>query len=214
MDFYIAALGRSGSTALANFLTTPPDHVVFHEPGLSRTAPTRLFHLQLQDWGIAQEQAFDRHWAAKETQVSMHRAMVERFRPAKVILGVRRVRDAALSLLEKHRRQGLLARYDDRWTADYLWEETKGMVAFAEEMGRAGVPTLVVRYEEFGETMLRGVADWVGWPGGGDMARGFERFDRAFEMDRGRSRDLPAELVSLADRVAAECGAFERAFYA
>lgn len=173
MDFYIAALGRSGSTALANYLSTPPDHVVFHEPGLSRSAPTRLFPMQLADWGIPEDRAFDRHWAAKETRAAFHQPMLERYRPAKVLLGVRRVRDAALSLLEKHRRQDLLGEYDDGWTTDYLHAETRGLVAFARELERAGVSTLVVRYEEFGENLLASVARWVGWPGGGDMSRGW-----------------------------------------
>lgn len=213
MDFYIAALGRSGSTALANWLTCPPDYFVFHEPGLLRDRPTRLFNTQLEDWGVSKESVFAGHWAAKETQSEIHPAMMRRFGPPKVILGVRRVRDAALSLFEKHRRQGLLQRYSDEWSADYLVREAAGLTQFAETLARAGTPSLIVRYEEFGDALLRSVADWVGWPGGGDMARGFDTFGRAFEAERHRDRSLPAEALHLADALAERCASFERSFY-
>jgi hypothetical protein len=213
MDFYIAALGRSGSTALANWLTTPPTHLVFHEPNLLREKPTRLFHMQLEDWNVDEESAFAAHWAVKETQADMHSAMVARFKPSKVLICVRRVRDAALSLFEKHRRQNLLHRYSDAWSADYLVREATGLVSFAEELDQLGIPNRTIRYEDFGEEALQSVAAWVGWPGGGDYARGFVSFGRGYEMDRQRNRELPEEAARMADAIADQCKPFEERFY-
>lgn len=208
MDFYIAALGRSRSTALANWLTTPPHHVVFHEPNLAGEKPTRLFRMQLADWGIAEEQAFDRAWAVKE--VLGHEAMIEKFSPAKVVVCTRRPRDAALSIFEKHRRQGLLHRYPDEWTTAYVIQQTASLTKLAGELK---VPVATFRYEDYGMQSLRSIADWVNWPGGGDPSRGLASFDRGFELEPDRDRGLPTECYRLADEVEERCKAFIDKFY-
>ena len=213
MDVYIAALGRSGSTALANWLTTPPTHVVFHEPNLLRAHPTRLLESQLADWGMSKDEALSGSWGAKETSSDLHGPMLDRFSPSKVILCVRSVREAALSLFEKHRRQGLLDRYTDQWVADYLVREAEGLVDLADRLARGSALWTVFRYEEFGENSLRQLADWIGWPGGGDLARGFEAFGRGFEVQRQRNRNLPTELAQQASKIAERCASFESRFY-
>lgn len=213
MDFYIAAIGRSGSTALANWLTTPPTHVVFHEPNLLRDRPTRLLGMQLADWGMTREQVMAGHWAAKETQTLLHHGMIDRFRPAKVLVSVRKIGDAALSLFEKHRRQALLDRYSDEWVADYLTREAEGLVRFAERLDEERIPWALVRFEELSPERMESVADWLGWPGAGTMSRGLEAFGRGFEAARTRDRELPAEVVALAATIAGRCSAFDRRFY-
>jgi len=213
MDFYIAALGRSGSTALANWLTTPPTHVVFHEPNLLRSTPTRLLASQLDDWDMTKEQAMAGHWAVKETSSDMHDDMLAAYAPSKVILCVRNIADAALSLFEKHRRQEVLDRYSDDWAADYLVREAEGLVRLARQLENDSVEFAIFRYEEFGESSLRKLADWIEWPGGGEMSRGFQAFGRAFEMQRERSRDLTPEMIRLAGDIAERCAAFDQRFY-
>lgn len=204
----MAALGRSGSTALANWLTTPPTHVVLHEPNLLAETPTRLLEIQLTEWGMTREQMLAGHWAAKEVQTELHHRMIDAFQPAKIVLCVRNIRDAALSLFEKHRRQDSLARYSDDWAADYMLTEAEGLVRLADRLDREAVPWRAMRYEEFSEQSLRELAEWLGWPGGGDMTRGFKAFGRAFEADRARVRGLPVEVNALAARISEQCEGF------
>lgn len=211
MDFYIAALGRSGSTALSNWLSTPPDHVVFHEPGLLAPEPTRLFRLQLDDWHLSESEAFDRHWAVKE--ITGHRAQIEAFSPLRVVLCVRQPKAVALSLFEKHRRQGNLDRFSDSWSADYVVRECAALEALPDWLDRLGVAWTVARYEDFSMSRLRAMADFVGWPGGGTLQRGFEAFDRGFELDRSRDRSLPQDCERMADAIAEQCKDFVSRFY-
>src|SRR4051812_22329475 len=46
-DFYVAAIGRSGSTLLCNWLASPPQRLVFLEPFFLRPENSRLLRIQL-----------------------------------------------------------------------------------------------------------------------------------------------------------------------
>jgi len=62
-DFYIAAIGRSGSTMLSNWLCRPPQQLVFVEPFFLRPSNPRLLRIQLRDFGMA---VSDAEWAPRD----------------------------------------------------------------------------------------------------------------------------------------------------
>jgi len=48
-DFYVAAIGRSGSTMLCNWLSRPPAQLVFVEPFFTRARNPELLRIQLEE---------------------------------------------------------------------------------------------------------------------------------------------------------------------
>src|SRR6476620_2920471 len=140
MDVYIAAMGRSGSTALSNWLTTPPTNFVLHEPGLLRSEPTRLLGIQLKNWGVTLDAVTAAHWAAKEVDPDLHDEMVTVFQSARVLICVRDIAEATRSYLEKHRRQGLLDRFSDDWTRAYVNDCAASLVRLADRLDRERRP--------------------------------------------------------------------------
>jgi hypothetical protein len=245
-DFYIAAIGRSGSTALCNWLTRPPDQLVFIEPFFLRTTNPRLLRIQLANFGLPvddeewrREDATaaerfrrlmgprlrGRRWAFKEVLCEQHYGALEQFQPPRVLVTVRNIADVALSLFEKHRLQNALDRFGDDWVVDYCLRESAGMVEFRHVLEQRGIPTLVLRYEEFtrSEAALRGAAEFVGWEGGGAVASHLAEFDRQFEVQRhgiamsGRLRPATERLLTqnelrLADTIAGRCSTYQSAF--
>jgi hypothetical protein len=206
-DFYVAAIGRSGSTMLCNWLCRPPGQLVFIEPFFLRPSNPRLLRIQLADFGLAasdsewaerDETGADRfrrimgprlagkQWALKEVLAEEHSAVLDAFAPPRVLLTVRNIRDVALSFFEKHRIQTNLDRFDDAWVHDYCIRESEGMARLIERLRAEGIPHRVVRYEDFtrSEAERRAVAEFVGWQGGGRVDSHLERFDRKFEVER------------------------------
>jgi hypothetical protein len=206
-DFYIAAIGRSGSTMLCNWLCRPPDDLVFIEPFFLRPSNPRLLRIQLADFGMAASDAeweprdesgperfrrimgprlAGKRWALKEVLVEEHIRALHAFEPKGVIVTVRNLEDVALSFFEKHRLQGNLARFGDDWVVEYCRRESTGILTFVERLRTLGVPHAVVRYEDFtrSEAERRAIADFVGWEGGGRIDSHLDRFDRQFEIER------------------------------
>ncbi len=206
-DFYIAAMGRSGSTMLCNWLTAAPDHLVFVEPSFLRLPNTRLLSIQLDHFGIGpseqewsfQDQSADarferlmagrlagKRWGVKEVLSSEHGASLDRLTPRRVLISVRNIGDVALSFFEKHRLQCNLDRFDDQWVVEYCLREAAGLVAFRGELETKSIPFMVVRYEDFtrSESYRQEVAQFLGWRGGGATDAHLDRFDRAFEVER------------------------------
>lgn len=206
-DFYIAAIGRSGSTMLGNWLSSPPARIVFNEPFFLRPMNSRLLRIQLRnlgmeisdsEWADADEAPLERfrrlmgprlegrRWAAKEVLCEEHVAMVRAFAPPRVLVSVRDIVDVALSFFEKHRLQDNLDRFSDDWVVEYCVRESAGLVDFLALLEQAGTPYHVVRYEDFTASAdeRSQIAAFTGWPGGGDPSANLADFDRGFEVGR------------------------------
>lgn len=200
-------MGRSGSTALANWLTRAPHEIVFVEPFFLHPRTSRLLRIQLQGLGLGVRdeewngrsgtplERFEklvvpllrgRRWAVKEVLSDEHFAYQETFHPPRVIITVRNIVDVALSFFEKHRMQGNLERFSDEWVLDYCRRESDGILRFKGHLDNLQVPSLVVQYEELirSSDCRRRAADFVGWEGGGAVQANLEEFDRAFELRR------------------------------
>ena len=243
-DFYIAAIGRSGSTMLCNWLSEPPKRIVFNEPFFLRPANSRLLRIQLrnlglevseQEWTAADRTPPDRfrrimgprlegrRWAAKEVLCDEHLAMTRTFAPPRVLVTVRDLEQIALSFFEKHRLQDNLDRFSDDWVRDYCLRESAGILSYLDVLAELRIPSRIVRYEDFiaSEAERAAVADFVGWPGGGDVAANLEDFDRGFEVRRhGRSfgtqallrATLPAVAIAAAREIAECSPAYQKQF--
>jgi hypothetical protein len=210
-DFYVAAIGRSGSTMLCNWLASPPNRLVFHEPFFLRPQNSRLLRIQLdelgmavsdEDWAERDEtpaQRFERlmaprlqgrRWGLKEVLCEEHVRILDALAPARVLITVRNIADVALSFFEKHRVQGNLDRFSDEWVERYCISESAGLVDYHRLLHARAIPHHVVRYEDFiaADAERAAVARFVGWPGGGRTGDHLAAFDRAFEVERhGRS---------------------------
>lgn len=221
-DIYIAAIGRSGSTMLCNWLSRAPRQLMFVEPFFLAPANPRLLRIQLADFGMPASDAewaprdesgperfcrimgprlAGKHWGFKEVLVDEHERALDAFAPRGVIVTVRNLRDVALSFFEKHRLQNNLDRFDDGWVVDYCARESAGMLRFVQRLRDDGVLHRIVRYEDFirSESERSAVARFVGWETGGRTDAHLERFDRGFEAERHGSRITP-RLRSGADR--------------
>jgi hypothetical protein len=245
-DFYIAAMGRSGSTMLCNWLSSPPGRIVFNEPFLLRKSNSRLLRIQLanlgmpvsdSDWAERPETLLDRcrrllgprlegrRWAAKEVLCEEHRAMTRAFAPPRVLVSVRDIGEVASSFFDKHRLQDNLDRFGDDWVVEYCLRESSGLLAYLRLLEKAGTPFRIVRYEDFTASPdERGrVADFTGWPGGGDVAANLYAFDRGFEVERHGGvvtekrrgppgRGLPEDCLRRSAELRERCHAYQRRF--
>ena len=206
-DFYIAAMGRSGSTMIANWLTLPPDQIVLIEPFLFSLANPPMLRIQLENLNLAVSDAewdypdatwqdrfarlfaprlAGKRWALKEVLTIEHERVIAALVPQRVVVTVRDIRDIAASFLEKHKIQNNLHRFDHEWVHAYCLRETEGIVALCDQLDAAGTPWRAVRYEDFTASAAEraALAAFVGWPAGGDVARHLDRLDRGFETDR------------------------------
>ncbi len=222
-DFYIAAMGRSGSTALCNWLTRPPDQLVFVEPFFLRPTNPRLLRIQLANFGLAiceddwrredlgalerfrrimWPRLRGRRWAFKEVLCEEHLRVLDAFAPPRILITVRDVADVALSFFEKHRLQGNLKRFDDEWVIDYCLRESAGLVEFRHLLENRGIPFRVIRYEEFTRSQAArdNAADFVSWEPGGALDSHLEQFDRRFEVER-HGREFSDSLRGRSERL-------------
>ena len=206
-DFYLAAMGRSGSTMMCNWLTIPPDQLVFIEPSFLDLPNTRLLRIQLTNFGMAVSdtewnmpdrsaaERFERlisprlagkSWGLKEVLCSQHRPVIAQMAPGRVVISVRHILDVALSFFEKHRAQDNLHRFSDDWVADYCLRESAGLIELQQQLQSSSIPMTAIRYEDFtqSEQARRDLACFLGWNGGGNTDMHLDHFERWFEVDR------------------------------
>jgi hypothetical protein len=245
-DFYVAAIGRSGSTMLCNWLATPPERLVFLEPFFLRSMNSRLLRIQLRDFGMAisddewderDETAAERfgrvmgdrlkgrRWAFKEVLCGEHLKVIDRLRPARVLITVRNIADVALSFFEKHRTQSNLDPFSDDWVVDYCLRETAGILEFRNKLEASQIPYRSVRYEDVTKSADErvSVAGFVGWSGGGKTTSHLAEFDRAFEIERhgvsisdklrtSDDRNLCYDEIRLSELISSRCSNYQGTF--
>ena len=206
-DFYIAAMGRSGSTMICNWLTHAPEQLVFIEPSFHEAENTRLLRIQLanfgmpvgdEEWAARNESARERfarlmsrrlsgrRWALKEVLCAQHLDVIERMTPKRIVISVRNIHEVALSFFEKHRKQDNLDRFSDDWVADYCKREAHGLVQLRDMLMQRQIAHHIIRYEDFtrGNSYREDLSSFVEWRGGGNVSAHFDDFDRTFEIER------------------------------
>jgi hypothetical protein len=212
MDLLIAGMGRAGTTALANLLTTPPDYWVLIEPGLTRQGigehvfeQARRFGAPVavsrEEWeaGGPSEPGINRFartvgrglsglkgWGVKEVNPAGLDELVRVFAPRRVLFAVRDIRDCAMSVLEKSRRHGAEGRpvQTDAWLSKRLTDAGAMLVKLKGSLGDECART--VQYERFTtDAAYRAeLEEWLGWPLTGDPGRCMDLFGREYEVAR------------------------------
>ncbi len=216
MNLLIAGMGRAGTTALANLLTTPPDRWIIIEPGLTRDgigehvfeqaarfgAPVAVSR---DDWTAAGEHEpgltrFARTigpglsrlkaWGVKEVNPAGLDELIRVFEPRQVLLAVRDIRDCAISVIEKSRRHAAEGRpvQTDQWMAKRLTDAGAALVRLKQCLGDERVRT--VQYETFttDESFRAELSRWLDWPITGDPGRCLDLFGREYETARHSGR--------------------------
>ena len=219
-DVYIASLGRSGSTLVANLMTTPPDRLVLVEPLLHRGGGNAGMFDQMARWGwpvgagdlarwrepTTGQSPVDRaaavlagllaglaRWGVKEVDPTAHRPGIALLRPKRVIVLVRDIRDVMLSYMEKFRREGRSDFGGDLLRR--LAEGTRVLTWLADGLG-AGGPLRIVRYEDFVASAdeRATLARWLDWPLDGDPDRNLDLYRRTYEIERHRGIVSPVSV--------------------
>jgi hypothetical protein len=207
---YIAAMGRSGSTALCNLLTSPPRRLALVEPWLHLGAKSKTLLQQLQrfgfdvseeDWKVSgkgtadEESTEDRlerlispllatldRWAVKEVRPDFHDENIALLKPRKTLVLVRDIRDVVLSLLEKQARNPREG-YDEAWVRDYIVKAARSAENLAPS---AGAASRVVRYEDLVSKpeLRRDLSQWLDWPMTGAATANMDLYGREYERQR------------------------------
>jgi hypothetical protein len=211
-DVYIASLGRSGSTLIANLMTTPPDRLVLVETQLHRGGGYAGMFDQMARWGwqvgadeLARWQKpppgqspaeraaavlADRliglaRWGVKEVDPTAHKPGIALLRPKRVIVLVRDIRDVMLSFVEKFQREG---RSD--YSGEIRWRLIDGarVMTWLADGQCGGGPMRIVRYEDFVASAdeRAALARWLDWPLDGDPDRNLDLYRRNYEIERHR----------------------------
>lgn len=230
-DLYIASMGRSGSTLIANWLSVPAlGQFVFVEPNLTQGVSALLI-TQMERFGLETSVVgghtlasfaaamAGKRWGIKEVKGELHRYVGDSIRPRRVVITVRDIEEVYLSLVEKHRVQGVEDRFDLAWSAGYCVRES----AYLLELSLAHPDYHVVRYHEFVESPAarERLTAATGFVGGGIVDLNFDLFNRSHESGiyQGRiaARNRPYLTIRKDDaraarEVAARCAGYQEHF--
>src|ERR1700744_2772191 len=107
MDVYLASMGRSGSTLIANWLTVPDQQIILVEPefpkglrhrSLMKQCEALGFPISEDEWSAADSDASarierilgprlrDLRWGVKEVQCGHHEYMIEKYKPVHTLV--------------------------------------------------------------------------------------------------------------------------------
>lgn len=209
---YIAAMGRSGSTMLANLLTRPPGRWLLIEPLLPKGGKGKALHEQARRFGfdipdeewshLPNETDASRirrlfserlsnlsRWGVKEVRGELHEATIQMIRPAKIIVLVRDIADVALSLHEKRERNPDPAR-DREWMRRYVIGAAGNIVLLHKNIASSTGSVKTVRYEDFvtNPDTRRQLEEWLDWPLAGEPTANLAMFEREYEIERHGNR--------------------------
>ena len=200
-DLYIASMGRSGSTLVANWLSVPgQEQYIFVEPNLTQGI-TPLLATQLERFGLAPSCSTDatleefhdlmqgRRWGVKEVKGILHDHIGSMLQPRRVVVTVRDIAEVYLSLVEKHRIQGVDVRFDTEWSRLYCLREA----GYLLDLCRNRPDYHVIRYRDFvhSEDSRRALLEYTGFCGGGVVDFNFDLYNRSYETGYFNGRIAP-----------------------
>ena len=190
MDLLIVGPARSGTTMLANLLTSPPNRWVLVEPGITRGGMGEVvrreaglfgWHYERMDWHEQEtsQERFNRllherlrqldRWGVKEVNMQGIGDLISTYRPRHIVVSVRDIRACAISVRQKETLQGTIAGQamvpkSDEWLQRRLLDGAEAALRLASEPP-PGSQVTVVRYEDFvasadARTSLARTLDW------------------------------------------------------
>lgn len=211
MDLLIVGPARSGTTMLANLLTSPPNRWVLVEPGITRGGMGEVvrreaglfgWHYERGDWH-EQETSGERfarllherlkqldRWGVKEVNMHGIADLISTYRPRHIVVCVRDIRACAISVRQKEDLQGTIAGQamvpkTDEWLQQRLLDGAGAALRLVTTPPAESQVT-VVRYEDFvaSADARASLARTLDWPLEGDPSSTLDLFGRSYEVER------------------------------
>ena len=216
---YLAAMGRSGSTALASRLSSDRGKILV-EPFLFKGGNSFFYRdMKSRGWkphymsllkkriyaanpsALVDDiekhytQGYD-YWGVKEVFPELHRPTIDILLPDYIVITTRDIRDVALSLTEKHIKEGIFGRVGWSWIETYIRENARALCSLAHSYENV----IHVKYEDlfFNESTFDGFFKTLGITERGDDFSYIDVYGRSWEKKRAVSRKK--ESLSLEER--------------
>ena len=234
-DVFIASHGRSGSTLLADLLTTPPHRLVLVEPrvavlgshvreqfvraGLPTPGGEEAWDTRLNQ---SEDEAGERlaalfgpgldrleRWGVKEVAPFWFLPSIRVFRPRKIVLLARNLAQASASLFVKNRAAAGTKQWrTEDWMLDRFCEAIEGLEGIARQTpeGRCRWVT----YEDLvtSPDARDELSRWLGWPLDGTPGTRLDLYGRDNENERHGARITERSLSRYTPGEDAEIDAF------